>query len=703
MFFKKIGLLSLLLISWALASGYSTDGCTTTGSISSEEDMESFLRLQAVSIATSPEESDSEDTNSQTRHKGKSLSLGANDLLSPQPKLVHTHSLPIISPDPKSIVTRRIAIIGGGGAGSIIAALLSNLSEEMRFDGLRLEITIFERNRDIINGSTFETSAVLHAGGREYPMDPDTAADCQASGALFECMFPGLYDTSNPIMYFPRSGSALTPETQQKAHKMARQKRKDRGLPTTPKDQSSQSDLPPKKIQKAFGSSFSGGVKSTKDKPMKIAPRNARIKKIINESRNIYVENNACVSKIIKNEDGTFNIIYRKSAGVSAELEDSMPEIEADDKSFDHVIITTWDEAQNILDTSGVTNASADLGFIIEDRVMAFCDISNVPLLQKTPLFTLPGGEMFMPLDGKTALIYRCIEGGSYPESGEAKIFPRNVISHGEKILREFKSSFKDEGSSESLFDKVTLLGAKLHKAVRRAGPLSERRYEPPNVTSEGYIVAIPPKATFIGSLALQTIEQVLRQLPDSFLIQKTMWIEEILKLVPNNEQLFTGKTLPRAFTINPRALTRKEILTEKVNIFDSFTLTDTGGDLLGSYQSELENCEALCRSSSVPYEAPVCEGFVPVVESQRHSFKIKRSISDPYSNHRVIGCRKSPATLFDLATSTSEKLKQRIVKIPLAPVFPLESGQLRLKLPTMDFESATDDSDTERDSGQYS
>ena len=39
---------------------------------------------------------------------------------------------------------RRIAIIGGGGAGSITAILLSNLSKQARHYGLRFEITIFE-------------------------------------------------------------------------------------------------------------------------------------------------------------------------------------------------------------------------------------------------------------------------------------------------------------------------------------------------------------------------------------------------------------------------------------------------------------------------------------------------------------------------------------------------------------------------------
>lgn len=664
-----------MLSPLALASvDFTTDDdCTTTGSISSKEDIEPFLPLLDISITTDSEEEEYiPKRNSPKRHKKSYSDCGIS---SPQPNLTYTHSVPIISPDPRNIITRRIAIIGGGGAGSIIATLLSNLSEEARFYGLRFVITIFERNSDVINGSTFETSAVLHAGGREYPMDPDTAADCQASGALFEFMLPGLYDTSTPIMYFPRADSDLTLRTQQDAHKAARQKRKKRGLPTTPKALLSQSDLPPEKVQKAFGPDFSGGIKSTKDKFMKNDERNARIKKCIYESRYITIENNSCVSGVTKNEDGTFKVIYSKSAEISPESECSTSEIDFRHKIFDHVIITAWDENQRISGASEAASASSDFsGFIIEDRVMAFCDISRVPLLQKTPLFTLPGGEMFMPLDEKTALIYRCIEGGSYPERGKTGIDPKDVNIHGEKILHEFKESFRDEGSSESRFDKMTLLGAKLHKAVRREGPLSERRYESPEITSEGYIVATPPKATFIGSLALQTIEQLLRQLPDSFSAFKERWIQEILEIVPSNEQLFTRKPLPKAFTINPRELTPKEILTEKVNIFKSFTLTDSGGDLFRNYQSKLEDCEALCRCNSAPHGAPAYEDFEPIGSSEKSaSFRIMRSSSDPHSQCTPDYHKETTATWFDLSTSGKQRLA-----LPIAMVFPLESNPLK-------------------------
>ena len=105
---------------------------------------------------------------------------------------------------------RRIAIIGGGGAGSVTAILLSNLSKQARRYGLKFEITIFERNNELITGSAFEIAAVLHAGGCEYPEDIATIADCKEFGALFEQMFPGLYDNSLPIMYFTRTGSNLT-------------------------------------------------------------------------------------------------------------------------------------------------------------------------------------------------------------------------------------------------------------------------------------------------------------------------------------------------------------------------------------------------------------------------------------------------------------------------------------------------------------
>jgi hypothetical protein len=76
------------------------------------------------------------------------LSLNSEtDELSSLDSVVHTNEV------------RRIAIIGGGGAGSITAILLSNLSKQARHYGLRFEITIFERNNEIITGSAFEISS----------------------------------------------------------------------------------------------------------------------------------------------------------------------------------------------------------------------------------------------------------------------------------------------------------------------------------------------------------------------------------------------------------------------------------------------------------------------------------------------------------------------------------------------------------------
>jgi hypothetical protein len=490
---------------------------------------------------------------------------------------------------------RRIAIIGGGGAGSVTAILLSNLSKQARRYGLRFEITIFERNPEIITGSAFEIAAVLHAGGCEYPEDIDTIVDCKAFGALFEQMFSDTYDDNSlPIMYFTRTGSNLTPEMQQEAFIQARQAMKNAGSPTTPTGQSSQRKLPVEIIQDVFGPSISGGVRSTKDKSMKIFERNTKIRNCIDRDLDITVKTNACVSGIVKNEDGTFCIMV-------------------DDKlvgQVDHAIITTWSNNQNILDAS---KSFYDLGFVAEDRVIALCDISDVPYLQNIPFFILEGGLMFMPVSSELGLVYRCIEGGSYPESGKTEIDPKevNIITHGEKILEELKEAFSSQDREGSPFEKVKLLGAKLLSAVKESGrPSNQRPHVPPVVTKEGYIVGTPTKATYIPWLALQMVEKFLGQLSDSSGFSnlqefKENWLKKIQNLFSPTGEFCTGGKLPEPLII--RGVTeKKDIEDEKLKLFENFKLTDEGR----LCQSKLHDASPLRRRALTdPWVSVVASG----------------------------------------------------------------------------------------------
>ncbi len=562
----------------------------------------------------------------------------ALNTIHPNDSLSQRHAPSVIKlckSDTGGAVKRRIAIIGGGGAGSIIAALLANLSKEAEDeDLLSFEVTIFERNSDIINGSTFEVAAVLHAGGREYPTDTNTAAECQMTGELFQQMFPSLYArAASPILYLVHSDSSLTLEAQQITHTNARKKRKKCDLSLTSQETDSQSEIPSEIIQEIFSSKFSGGVQSRRDRLMNIFERNALLKKSILEG-NVIVKSNTLVLRILQNEDKSYEVIHN---GPNEKT------------SFDHVIITAWDGTPSILAASQPENPSlSPPTFIIEDRVIALCDIRHVAPLQNTPTFTLIGGGMFLPLTHEIGLVYRCMEGGSYPEAGATGILPKKALHHGQKIIDELKESFRDEESSKCPFEEAVLLGTRLHKIIKRADrPSSERRYESPIVTPEGFIIVTPPKATFIGSLALQTIEQLLRQLPDSFLAFKTTWIQKIQDLVPNSECLYTRAALPRAFIINPKStVTKKDILTEKSNFFKSCALTKAGEDLHRDYQAQLES------EFSCPLRKQLTN---PVLKNDvsRSGVSIRRGNSDPFPSLGVLLPSSSSTSLIDLIVTS--------------------------------------------------
>ena len=368
---------------------------------------------------------------------------------------------------------------------------------------------------------------------------------------------------------------------------------------------------------------------------MNIFERNALLKKSILEG-NVIVKSNTLVLRIIQNEDKSYEVIHN---GPNEKT------------SFDHVIITAWDGTQSILAASQpdiVNSLLSPPAFMVEDRVIALCDIRRVAPLQNTPTFTLIGGGMFLPLTHEIGLVYQCMEGGSYPEVGATGILPEKALHHGQKIIDELKESFRDEESSKCPFEEAVLLGTRLHKIIKRADrPSSERRYESPVVTPEGFIIVTPPKATFIGSLALQTIEQILRQLPDSFLAFKETWIQKIQDLVPSNECLYTRAALPRAFIINPKnTVTKKDILIEKSNFFKSCALTEAGENLYRDYQTQLESefsCSLRRQLTNPVLKNPVSGSDV----------SIRRGNSDPFSSLGVLLPSSSSASLIDLIVTS--------------------------------------------------
>ncbi len=580
------------------------------------------------------------------------------NLMLASPRYKHsTSSLPLLPLGISSrttIPTLNVAIIGGGGMGCITAALLSKMTNAWL--GIKVITTIFERNQRIISGSAFEAAAILHLEGREYPEDPETAKDCQMSGELWQPMIPELYpdDYSSGVLFILNEDSKLSPETQKETHRQAKKAKFElRNISVEHEIPDSQSDVPPELLQDFCGAGSTSAILS-KDRPMNVFERDAYLRKFIENSPNVKIKAGKAVSHVTKNQNSQFNVIYASG--------------EIDPICYDYTFVTAWDQTNPILrtsfDSSPITNQ-----FIAEDRVLALCAIESVPSQFKIPIFTLGGGGMVAPLNDKIGVAYYCMEGASYPKVDEQGIRSEDAPEHGKNILDKIKEIHKRVNRSKEPFADVQLLGVRQQKIVRRGGvSLEKRRYESPMVTPEGVIVGIPPKATLVPVLALQSIEQFLLLLPnaDPYLLQQQYWISEIQKIVPSAENLYTGCKLPEEFIIkNTHPLTKEEINNEVMWYLENCILTDAGEELIAIYQERprIENIP-LRRAHSVTGDSSFIFTDAPTIarassdpsskEVFNSPFLVKLIINNYKENKRIARIDSIKSSLYDDRTSTT-------------------------------------------------
>jgi len=496
----------------------------------------------------------------------------------------------------------RIAIVGGGGAGCITALLLSQISDAS--SDVEFEITLFERNTNIINGSAFETASILHAGGNEYSECAKTAAECRLTGELFAKMFPSLYSArSEAILFASAEGSGLTPEKQKQVHDAAvrinASKNPGPDVNRNSPIMMAQEELPNTKLL--------GGIRSIRDKSMKNFERNALIKQCISKAVNIRVITYFTVKNIQKDHDDKF--IINNVSGKNVTL-------------FDHVIMTAWDQTSAILghpsdftaprDSFGGGGSSGECGgesgaegsefddelhspapripaLVAEPRVFAVLDTEKLAKKDIKGIVTLTGGSMLLPISADVAMGYSCREGASYPQCVGQTMPQQSPLEHAVKIMEDVKKVREGTDGHENPLAGIKLIGARLATVVREhRTQSSSRRYIPPFVTDNGIIAAIPLKATYIGTTALQIIELLLNQLPEDLPLLKAGWKSKILAVVPSNTHLYSPAELPPEFIIgNGVSLTKVDIRREKILFLEGCKLTAAGNEMLKSLCAE--------------------------------------------------------------------------------------------------------------------
>ncbi len=379
---------------------------------------------------------------------------------------------------------------------------------------------------------------------------------------------------------------------------------------------------------------------------MRIFERNALLKKYVSRAPNVTVKTNTKVQHIVKTNEG-FNVSYQNEFSYT--------------DSFDHVILTAWDQTQTILDESATDESAKGASvkdesakacikdknpeiFSVEDRVIALCDISKVPLSMRDPFYTMTEGAMFVPLDRDTGIIYRCSEGASYPEKGRKEIALDHVVNHAETIIKEFKELIRKDSKSLQPFDNVECLGGRIQKIVRRLdSDIAKRHYEPPYKTPEGIIISMPLKATFIGSSALQAIEMLLKQLKKCYSNFTEKWCKKIEEIVPyaesitNSESitdleivcdfkcLYSGENLPDEFLIKGVGkINKRDILDETVLYISCCNLNQKGKEVLQFYKNKQPECSSppsLSRRKTL--------NFFPAPSPSPSPLPMQRSSSD--------------------------------------------------------------------------
>ena len=538
-----------------------------------------------------------------------------------------------------------VAVIGGGGAGTVISSILSNLSDT---DGpVKFRITIFERSDDIIDNSAFSTAAVMH-GGREYAKDPETAADCRMASGIFKKMLPRIYKKKKAIVFAINPKSNLKKRTRDATYEKAKEICLSSEAPPLKRVISnSQNEIPTKTMEEWFPAA-KDGVLSKSDTPMNIIERNALLRKFVSQSPHIEVQNNFTVGRISKDSEGYFTVLDDKK--------------QKHPTKFNHVIVTAWDQSETILANSSNMNndyeltngddeeeiyenrdsdkkSSGDipLNLFVEDRVMAICDIEGIPVSHQIPILTLTEGAMFVPITAKIAIICGCQKGATYPKGEETHINAEDLFSHGEKIIEEVRAILgKDQ--------EIKLLGVRKQRIVTTTkNKLNMRRYLEPKCTSNGIIVAIPPKATYIGALALQVLDLILEQLPETSTSFKKEWQTEINKIVSKDKKICSSKELPTAFKIDiPQDLIADEINAEIFRFLNSFELNDDGKILSLHYQNALKDPSPTSVRSRSNSDHRAKSFF----DSQQKT--IERSVSTPLTQTFRASCslQTSPSVL---------------------------------------------------------
>jgi hypothetical protein len=194
----------------------------------------------------------------------------------------------------------------------------------------------------------------------------------------------------------------------------------------------------------------------------------------------------------------------------------------------------------------------------------------------------------------KLNCVYYCEEGASYSKTDDDLIEDDAINEYGETIVKCFKKMLP------VVTDNIEYLGAQRLMLVRRGDQNAGiREYQPPALTQDDMIVAIPLKATYVALIAFESIKILLNLMggdgTPGFSEFKNYWLNIFENIVSDTNPFHVGNNIDiinkyqNVFNIyhNPKSA---QINFEAELYLKNCTLNEKGKEILKTCHEKIES-----------------------------------------------------------------------------------------------------------------